>query len=173
MKKYHIVLPSLLLCILGGLINCGGKQRSWNTTDQNIVEKSDVNTTDQNVIEKSDVNTTDQNIIEKSDVNTIDQNIIEKSDVNTMEKDYVKTVFDDIKPLFKKHCMLCHGFAEPKINWLDHTTAKSYVDNKNLYEKIWELRNDPVKGMPLGNSMRMTTEEREKIVKWIEDGGLQ
>ena len=39
----------------------------------------------------------------------------------------------------------------PKINWVDYAVAKPYVDNGKLYEKIWTLREDEEKGMPMGN----------------------
>ena len=148
MKKYHIVLLSLLLCILGGLINCGGKQRPWNTTDQVPPIQLVENTTDQATTTQSAENTTDQ-----AATPTV--------------------LYSDIQPLFQKHCMICHRGIEPKINWLDYATAKSYADNGKLYERIWTLRKNQVKAMPLGNSFRMTLEERKQIVQWIEDGGPQ
>ena len=89
-----------------------------------------------------------------------------------------KVVFADIKPLFETHCIACHveGASPPQIpliEWLDYNTAKSYADNGKLKERVWDLREDLVKGMPMANATEMTEEERQQIVKWIEDGGLQ
>ena len=89
-----------------------------------------------------------------------------------------KVTFDDIKPLFETHCIACHveGASPPQIpliEWLDYNTAKSYADNGKLKERVWDLKDDPVKGMPMANATEMTEEERQQIVKWIEDGGLQ
>ena len=83
-----------------------------------------------------------------------------------------KILFSDVKPLFEKHCMFCHNVA-PKIDWLDYQISKAYADSGKLYARIWTLRDDVAKAMPLGNAFGMTPEERQLIVKWIEDGGTQ
>jgi len=83
-----------------------------------------------------------------------------------------KTKFSDITPLFEKHCMICHGTNLPKIDFLNHKVAVRYIDNGKLYERIWTLKDDRLKSMPLGNSFKMTDAERKLIIKWIQDGGL-
>ena len=83
------------------------------------------------------------------------------------------TLFSDVSPLFEKHCMWCHGSYPPQINWLDYEVAKEYVENGELYNRVWVLKDDAKNSMPQGNSFSMTEEERQQIVKWIEDGGLQ
>jgi len=80
-----------------------------------------------------------------------------------------KVTFKDIKPLFQKHCMLCHG-STPAIDWTSFDVSKEYGLNGKLYERIWSLKDDPVQGMPLGNAFQMTIEERQKIIDWIKDG---
>lgn len=82
-------------------------------------------------------------------------------------------VFADIQPLFQKHCAFCHLGGVPNINWVLYEVAKGYANDGRLYERIWTLRNDPGKGMPLANAFGMTEDERKRIVKWIEDGGLE
>ena len=82
-------------------------------------------------------------------------------------------LYSDIQTLFERHCMICHRTGVRKINWVDYTTAKSYVDNGKLYERIWTLKEDQLKSMPLGNAFKMTLEERKQIVQWIEAGGPQ
>ena len=93
---------------------------------------------------------------------------------NSLQAETLQRVsFDEVKPLFEKHCMLCHRGVPPIINWLDENTAKEYVENGKLYNRIWELKDDPMRGMPLGNAFGMTEEERQKIVEWLEGESAQ
>lgn len=112
-----------------------------------------------------------------------------------------KTTFSDLKPLFQNRCALCHELGSsgaPKINWLDYSTAKSYAENGQFYNRIWEqksyivggpdlaaispiatelLANDELvihttDGKPTTNAF-ITDEDRKLIVKWVEDGALE
>ncbi len=76
-----------------------------------------------------------------------------------------------IKPLFQKHCSLCHtAQMPPVVDWTDYSATKPYVDSGSLLERIWTLKDDPAKSMPLANAFQMTDEERELIKNWIESG---
>ena len=83
------------------------------------------------------------------------------------------TSFAEVQPLFATHCAMCHPATSPP-DWQDYAAAKAYVDNGKLYEKIWILyqSNDPL-AMPLGNTTGMTEDERQQIIRWIEDGGAE
>ncbi len=86
-----------------------------------------------------------------------------------------KTRFAEVKPILQQRCTLCHGPGkmQPTSDWLDYATSKSRVDNGEFLNRIWTLKDDPVKGMPMGNATQMTDKERSLIKKWIEDGGLE
>lgn len=72
----------------------------------------------------------------------------------------------DIKPIFEKRCILCHGPNNPNNlpNWLDYKTA---------YEKRLLIRERVVikKEMPLGFSMPQ--EERDLVEQWIKEGAKE
>ena len=90
--------------------------------------------------------------------------------------------FAEVKPIFQNHCITCHFkprvSTAVEVDWSDHSATVSYVQNGKLLEKVWTLKDDFVKGMPMGNGpgvngQTMTLEERELIKKWIEGGGLE
>lgn len=158
MKKY-IYSSIILTFILGSLLGCDGKQRPL---DSSPTETDGTNTA-----------TTGS-----TQANNADGGATITGEPNPGEPPSPPVLFEDIKPLFETHCIACHveGAAPPQIpliDWLDYNIAKSYADNGKLKERVWDLREDLVKGMPMANATEMTEEERKQIVKWIEDGGLQ
>ena len=84
--------------------------------------------------------------------------------------------WSDIKPIFEKHCVICHQSPQPrldgsmlnKFDLKNYSVAKKYVDNGELFKRVWTLRDDPQKGMPFGGGMEI--EKRQKIKDWIEAG---
>ena len=141
----------ILLFYVLGVIGCGGKKRPWGEVPKPGSTKK--------ITEETGIDQTSMN-----------------PDATTEEIETAATpiiLYSDIQTLFDKHCMICHRTGESKINWVDYTTAKSYVDNGKLYERIWTLKEDQLKSMPLGNVFQMTIEERKQIVQWIEAGGPQ
>lgn len=68
----------------------------------------------------------------------------------------------DVKPLFEKHCAQCHSANWPDKNWLDYETAKKNKDKIKL--RVQNLT------MPPGNMTNMTKEERDIIIKWVDQG---
>ena len=135
----------LLYIVLGVLLSCNGKKRP-------LSEGQKLNGSD--------------NTLQTADNNSQKTESADKSPTSM-------TLFSDVSPLLEKHCMWCHGPIPPQINWLDYEVAKGYVENGELYNRVWELKDDAMNGMPQGNAFGMTEEERQQIVKWIEDGGLQ
>lgn len=81
----------------------------------------------------------------------------------------------DIKPLLEPLCVACHGnpavgsaLGAPQIDWLDYETSKNAKDI--LRERVWDLRNDPVKGMPQHNPAGLTEDQRKLVKDWVESG---
>lgn len=158
MKRY-IYSSIILISISGLLLGCDGKQRPL---DNSPTETDVTNTESENTFTG----------------NTQTTGASTGGSTGNDEQQGIPVVFSDIKPLFETHCIACHVEAAsppqiPLIEWLDYNTAKSYADNGKLKERVWDLRDDEIKGMPMANATEMTEEERKQIVKWIEDGGLQ
>ena len=145
MRTYNNFGLILLLIVFGTLLSCNGKKRPWSPQEEGPPGLSPAGPQDTGA------------------------RLPAEEAEPVLEE--ISVVFADVQPLFEKHCMSCHAFIDPKINWLDQETAKLYIENGILYQRIWELRDDPAKGMPLGNAFGMTEEERKTIVKWIEGGG--
>lgn len=72
------------------------------------------------------------------------------------------TYTDDIKPIFKKNCAVCHSRAP--LNWMDYETAYRY--RHKIYERVVRLKNMP----PAYWKQKPTDEERELIGKWVKTG---
>ena len=170
----------LLLIVLCALLACG-KQQPWNPDSDKSQQKKAVkdladsdNSRQTKAVkdlagsDKQQTKTVEDSADSDDNQQTADSENLADSDNSQQTETLQRVSFEEIKPLFEKHCMLCHRVAPPIINWLDQNTAKEYVENGKLYNRIWELKNDIQKGMPLGNSFGMTEEERLKIVEWIE-----
>lgn len=71
-------------------------------------------------------------------------------------------VYQDVKPIFQKHCAQCHNANWPEKNWLDESKAKRDAQKIKL-----RIEN---KTMPPGNFTKMTEEERQKIIDWVKEG---
>lgn len=68
--------------------------------------------------------------------------------------------YQDVKPIFQKHCAQCHNPTWAAKNWMDEETAK-----KNAPQIKIRVQN---KTMPPGNFTKMTEEERQKIIDWVD-----
>jgi uncharacterized membrane protein len=68
----------------------------------------------------------------------------------------------DIKPIFKKRCSVCHNAYWADKNWLDYNIVKK---NKELIR--FRVNNET---MPPNNTTLMTKNERDLIIKWIDQG---
>ena len=87
------------------------------------------------------------------------------------------TYLRDVQPIFMGNCSRCHNQESRFVyDWLDYNTA--YADRWEIKRRIW----DSWKGayyketMPVANSpesLALTDEERQTILKWVEDGGLR
>ena len=173
----------LIVALLPWLISCGGKQRPASSP---VATSSEENTTtispSENISngELSTNNTTLASTTSTSSTTsppnlsspTTSTSVVSTTSTNVVSQ---KTRFADVKPIFQQRCNLCHGPGKPQptTDWLDYATSKSRVDNGELFNRIWTLKDDPVRGMPQANATQMTNEERELIKKWIEDGGLE
>ena len=69
------------------------------------------------------------------------------------------TYYEDIKPIFKKHCSECHDYMSGK-NWQKYEEAFSHKEL--IKEKVKS------KEMPMGRDMPQ--EERDKIINWVDTG---
>ena len=82
----------------------------------------------------------------------------------------------DIRPLFEKHCMECHVEGPPAIQWTVYDESMKYVKNGELLNRVWTLKDDELRGMPIGNMYKdeeeepMTEKERVLIKNWMESG---
>ena len=83
--------------------------------------------------------------------------------------------FAEVEPLFDTHCMVCHRSTPPVVDWTNYEVAKTYVDNGKLLERVWTLKDDILKGMPMGGGAgtKFSPANRELIKKWIEGGGQE
>ncbi len=175
MKKY-IYLLIMLVSVLGLLISCNGEQHPL---DEGSAQADAGSVADGGAGVAADggatatVDTGAQ--AADSGATTAVTNPTGSGDDTQQEEP--KVTFSEIQPLFQKHCAYCHvpgaPPAIPTIDWTDYAVAKSYVDSGVLYERMWTLKDDEEKGMPLGNGLDMTEEERKQIVSWIQGGGLQ
>ena len=87
------------------------------------------------------------------------------------------TYLRDIQPIFMGNCSRCHNQESRFVyDWLDYKTA--FADRWEIRRRIW----DSWKGsyykepMPVANSpesLALTDEERQTIVKWVDGGGLR
>ena len=143
----------LILITFFALLSCNSKQQPWDSDTL------------------ADPNNPKRKKIEQNSQTHKEEEEEEKLENNQFQEKKIAFT-DKVKPLFEKHCMLCHS-ANPKINWLEYETALNYVNNGKLYLKVWELKDDLAQGMPLGNVFSMTEEERQQIVDWIEEEELQ
>lgn len=72
------------------------------------------------------------------------------------------TYTKDTKPIFEQRCSQCHNSTWPDKNWMDYETAKK---NKNAIKiKVKDQL------MPPGNMTNMTTQERDIMIKWVDQG---
>lgn len=72
------------------------------------------------------------------------------------------TYTKDIKPIFKNRCSMCHDYMGDK-NWQVYS---------NAYEKRLLIKQKVAsKEMPQGRDMPQ--EERDKIVKWVDQGAKE
>lgn len=76
---------------------------------------------------------------------------------------YAKTyTFSDVKPIFKARCYICHNKNSGRGDWQDYDQAfKKRLQIKTRVKS---------KNMPMGNVTRMTDEERDVVIKWVEQG---
>lgn len=73
------------------------------------------------------------------------------------------TYTNDIKPIIKQQCGLCHnGMVRemPKLTNYENV----YLVRDKIYKKVWTTREMP----PMGGTM--TLKERKMIKNWIETG---
>ena len=157
-----------ILIVLSSLLSCG-KEQPWNpqatAQKENPKEKAQDKAKEDEPTQKSE---TTAQLESTTQAESTTQGNHHPAGETNVETDFsTKVSFDEIRPLFEKHCMACHGVIDPKINWLDLETAREYVQNGKLYHRIWELKDDMSKGMPLGGGA-ISLEEREQIVEWIE-----
>src|SRR5271165_3777241 len=87
------------------------------------------------------------------------------------------TYLRDIQPIFMGSCSRCHNQQSRFIyDWLDYRTA--YADRWEIKRRIWDSWKGTYykEAMPVANSpesLALTDEERQTIVKWVDDGGLR
>lgn len=67
----------------------------------------------------------------------------------------------DIKPIFEKSCIACHGKGSPKGNWLDYPTAFS---KKELIKSRVFTKKDMPQGIDLPE------DKRKLIADWVDKG---
>ena len=181
MKKY-ICLFILLVSVLGLLISCNGKQHSLDGGQAQADAGSGadggvgVGAADGGAADGGAAATVETGA-KTTDSGATTAVADPTGGEDDAQQEEPKVTFSEIQPLFQKHCAYCHVPGAPPqiptIDWVDYAVAKSYVDSGVLYERMWTLKDDEEKGMPLGNGLDMTEEERQLIVNWIEDGGLQ
>jgi uncharacterized membrane protein len=73
---------------------------------------------------------------------------------------------DDIKPLFQKHCSMCHLPGGSLPNWENYPTVLAKKDV--IFARVVSGRSMPPQGMST-----ITDEERELIGQWILAGAPQ
>ena len=162
---------------LPGLTNCGGKQRPFSPTD-NTPNEEDA-TTPANEVAK--VNTATKGAVDQAKGKAAPTT---NTPVAGNTPPSVPAVtFKDVKPLFQNYCISCHGVQYFRLNeagspnpndplppfiLTKYSVAKEYVDNGKLLERIWTLRNDPIRRMPW--NIEMPDEDRQKIKDWIDAG---
>jgi cytochrome c5 len=67
----------------------------------------------------------------------------------------------DIKPIFEKSCIACHGKGSPKGNWMDYPTAFS---KKELIKSRVFTKKDMPQGFDLPE------DKRKLIADWVDNG---
>ena len=70
--------------------------------------------------------------------------------------------YEEVKPIFQKHCTQCHNTNWPDKDWTNYDIIFKNKDKIKL-----RLSNNT---MPPGNFTKMTKEERNLLIKWIDDG---
>lgn len=73
----------------------------------------------------------------------------------------------DVKPLFEKSCLPCHGAGNPK-NWMDYETVKKYT--KEILGSIKHSGN--YMDMPMGRA-KLSDADIELVEEWIRLGMLK
>lgn len=76
------------------------------------------------------------------------------------------TYIKDIRPLFKRSCLPCHGPGTGR-NWLDYNTA--YKKRKYIKFRVLARKDMP----PLYWQKQLSDEERELIGKWVDEGAKE
>ncbi len=76
---------------------------------------------------------------------------------------------DQIRPLFEKYCVECHSGSDPEAG-LD---VKAMIDASGVdsHRKVWEKALSLVRidNMPPADAAQPTKEERELLVRWMDD----
>ena len=87
------------------------------------------------------------------------------------------TYLRDIQPIFMGSCSRCHNQQSRFVyDWLDYKTA--YADRWEIRRRVSDSRKGTYykEEMPVANSpesLALTDEERQTIVKWVESGALR
>ena len=72
------------------------------------------------------------------------------------------TYTTDIKPIFETKCIQCHSPSWVDKNWMDYGIAFKNKDKIKI-----RVQNET---MPPGNITELTKNERELIIKWVDQG---
>lgn len=164
-------LSAILFLCLSILISCGGKQRpSSNAQSASNTELTQGTGEGFNSSTQMKDNVSG-NSAQAAD-STFSANAVQAANHS---EPYVnnRLRFANIKPILQNRCAACHNPVLNLPNMLEYPVIKERVDNGKLFERVVTLKDDPAKGMPLGNTTGMTDAERDLIKQWIQDGGLE
>lgn len=73
-----------------------------------------------------------------------------------------KVTFEQVKPIFKQRCYLCHRPGSGRGDWTDYDQA--FEKRLEIFQRVKS------KSMPPGNATMMQESERELVLKWVKQG---
>ena len=81
-----------------------------------------------------------------------------------VEVEKVLTYENDALPIFKSRCIKCHNEKTPGRNWLKYDDAfrKRIMIRYRIKSKLMPPKPNPI-----------TDEEREILIKWVDQGALK
>jgi mono/diheme cytochrome c family protein len=85
------------------------------------------------------------------------------------KREYPKTTYADVAPIFKQHCAGCH--REGEVGPMPLTSYKEVADYAAMIEEVVrEERMPPWPGsspLPLRNTLTLSTEEQDTLLAWL------
>jgi hypothetical protein len=72
----------------------------------------------------------------------------------------VPLTYQDILPIIKKNCAMCHNSSVPERNWLDYKTA--FKKRESIKKRLQD------KTMPIG--VVMLESDRQLMIDWVNMG---